>query len=99
MRTRAPPPPAGAGSGSDSENELLLDDLKVPQTPGANSSSVIIGMAPEGKRPSDSDVRLVPDNIKGASDSDVSLRPRLQVGERLRRAPAPAPPSRRATPT
>ena len=72
-----PAKPAGAGQdeGSDSDHELLLDDLKVPQNPGANSSSVIIGMAPEGKRPSDSDVRLVPDNAKGASDSDVRVSP------------------------
>ncbi len=71
----APAPGAGRDEGSDSDHDLLLDDLKVPQAPGANSSSVIIGMAPEGKRPSDSDVRLVPDNIKGASDSDVRLAP------------------------
>ena len=75
----------GGAAGPDSDNELLLDDLKLPQNPGANSSSVIIGMAPEGKRPSDSDVRLVPDNPKGASDSDVRL--------------APEPPRGRATPT
>ena len=40
------------------------------------SSSVIIGMdTTRGKLPSDSDVRLVPDNPKGASDSDVRLAP------------------------
>ena len=37
------------------------------------SSSVIIGMQSSGKLPSDSDVRLVPDNVKGSSDSDVRL--------------------------
>ncbi len=37
------------------------------------SSSVIIGVSTSGKHPSDSDVRLVPDNVKGASDSDVRL--------------------------
>ncbi len=74
-------PVEGAGAAEpSSDHELLLDDLKLPQNPGSNSSSVIIGMAPEGKRPSDSDVRLVPDNLKGASDSDVRLAPAPQKG-------------------
>jgi hypothetical protein len=34
---------------------------------------VIIGMQSSSKQPSDSDVRLVPDNVKGSSDSDVRL--------------------------
>jgi excisionase family DNA binding protein len=71
----APAPGAVGASGQDSDQDLLLDDLNVPPAPGANSSSVIIGMAPEGKRPSDSDVRLVPDNTQGSSDSDVRLAP------------------------
>ena len=37
------------------------------------SSSVIIGVSSSGKHPTDSDVRLVPDNVKGSSDSDVRL--------------------------
>ena len=46
------------------------------------SSSVIIGVSSSGKHPTDSDVRLVPDNVKGASDSDVRLAspdPRLRM--------------------
>ena len=90
-RPWTPPPAAGRRSRPepDSDHDLLLDDLNVPPTPGASSSSVIIGMAPEGKLPSDSDVRLVPDNIKGASDSDVPAS----------RRPTSAPSRRRATPT
>lgn len=56
-----------------SEHDLMIDDLSVPPNPVTGSSSVIIGMSNLGKLPSDSDVRLVPDNIKGASDSDVRL--------------------------
>lgn len=56
-----------------SEHELLLDDLSLPPGPVTGSSSVIIGGAHGGKHPSDSDVRLVPDNVKGSSDSDVQL--------------------------
>ena len=60
-------------SGSSAEHDILFDDLSVPPNPVTGSSSVIIGMQPSGKQPSDSDVRLVPDNVKGASDSDVRL--------------------------
>lgn len=60
-----------ARSGSD--EDILLDDLSLPPNPVTGSSSVIIGMEMGGKAPSDSDVRLVPDNPKGASDSDVRL--------------------------
>lgn len=63
-------------SGKDSDADILLDDLSAPAEPPGGSSSTIIGMAtPEGKMPSDSDVRLVPDQppAKGASDSDVRL--------------------------
>jgi hypothetical protein len=56
-----------------SEHDILFDDLSVPPNPVTGSSSVIIGMQSSGKLPSDSDVRLVPDNVKGASDSDVRL--------------------------
>ncbi len=58
---------------SSSEHDVLFDDLSVPPNPVTGSSSVIIGMQSSGKSPSDSDVRLVPDNLKGASDSDVRL--------------------------
>ncbi len=56
------------------DDDILLDDMSLPPA-GASSSSTIIGMKPPaGKRPSDSDVRLVPDQPgKGASDSDVRL--------------------------
>jgi hypothetical protein len=55
-----------------SDHDILLDDLTVPPNPVTGSSSVIIG-APSGSRPSDSDVRLVPDSFRGSSDSDVQL--------------------------
>ena len=60
-------------SESSGEQDILFDDLSVPPSPVSGSSSVIIGMQSSGKLPSDSDVRLVPDNVKGASDSDVRL--------------------------
>ncbi|MDR3620362.1 MAG: helix-turn-helix domain-containing protein [Paludisphaera borealis] len=60
-----------AESGSD--HDLMFDDLSLPPNPVTGSSSVIIGMQSSGKRPSDSDVRLVPEQFKGASDSDVRL--------------------------
>src|SRR5206468_3437065 len=56
-----------------SDHDLLFDDLSVPPNPVTGSSSVIIGMQTSGKLPSDSDVRLLPDNVKGSSDSDVRL--------------------------
>jgi excisionase family DNA binding protein len=64
-----------SSSASGSEHDILLDDSTVPPGPMAGSSSVILGMTPtgKGKQPSDSDVKLVPDNVKGASDSDVRL--------------------------
>ncbi len=58
-----------------SDDDILLDDLNLPPQPMTSSSSTIIGMEPSGKRPSDSDVRLVPDDAKGSSDSDVRLAP------------------------
>ena len=58
---------------SSAEHDILFDDLSVPPSPVTGSSSVIIGMQSSGKLPSDSDVRLVPDNVKGSSDSDVRL--------------------------
>jgi hypothetical protein len=63
----------GALSSGDSEHDILLDDTSVPPGPMAGSSSIIIGMTPTGKQPSDSDVQIVPDMLKGASDSDVRL--------------------------
>jgi hypothetical protein len=66
--------PAGAPA-SGSDDDILLDDLSLPPNPVTGSSSVIIGMDSSGKQPSDSDVRLVPDNPRGASDSDVRLAP------------------------
>ena len=58
---------------SGSDHDLMFDDLSVPPNPVTGSSSVIIGMQSSGKRPSDSDVRLVPEQPMGASDSDVRL--------------------------
>ena len=72
---------------ASSDHDILLDDLSVPPNPVTGSSSVIIGMKSTGKLPSDSDVRLVPDNVKGASDSDVRLAspdPDLQGGRATR---------------
>jgi hypothetical protein len=55
------------------DHDVLLDESALPPNPIGGSSSVILGMGQPGKLPSDSDVRLVPDNTKGASDSDVRL--------------------------
>lgn len=73
------PSVSGSGSGSDSgaDHDILLDDLSLPPNATA-SSSVIIGMqSTSGRQPSDSDVRLIPDNVSGSgvrpSDSDVRL--------------------------
>ena len=69
-----------SGTMSDSgDQDILLDDLSLPPST-MTSSSVIIGMQTTGSRmPSDSDVRLIPDNTAGsgsrASDSDVRLAP------------------------
>jgi hypothetical protein len=64
----------GKASEGSSEHDILLDDLSLPPNPVTGSSSVIIGVSTShGKHPSDSDVRLVPDNVRGASDSDVRL--------------------------
>lgn len=55
------------------DRDILLDDRSVPMN-ASGSSSTIIGMTSStGKSPSDSDVRLLPDDYKGASDSDVRL--------------------------
>jgi hypothetical protein len=64
---------------SDSgDQDILLDDLSLPPSSMA-SSSVIIGMQTTGRMPSDSDVRLIPDNTGTSasrpSDSDVRLAP------------------------
>jgi len=66
-------PASGSGSSTGSDHDILLDDLSLPPNPVTGSSSVIIGMGMGGKLPTDSDVRLVPDNTKGASDSDVRM--------------------------
>jgi len=58
---------------SGSDHDILLDDLTVPPNQITGSSSVIIGAPSSGRKPSDSDVRLVPDTPKGSSDSDVQL--------------------------
>jgi hypothetical protein len=57
---------------TSSEHDILLDELSVPPNPQSGSSSVIIG-GMSGKVPSDSDVRLVPDEVKDSSDSDVRI--------------------------
>jgi Helix-turn-helix domain len=67
------PSAAKPSSDTGSDHDILFDDLSVPPNPVTGSSSVIIGMQTSGKLPSDSDVRLVPDSVKGASDSDVRL--------------------------
>ena len=75
---------------SSAEQDILFDDLSVPPSPVTGSSSVIIGMQSIGKLPSDSDVRLVPDNVKGSSDSDVRLAspdPDHEKAQRLGRHP------------
>lgn len=58
---------------NDSDSDILLDDRTLPPEDLGSSSSTILGMKPAGKRPSDSDVKLVPESKKGASDSDVRL--------------------------
>jgi hypothetical protein len=67
------PAPSKPVEESGAEHDILFDDLSVPPNPVTGSSSVIIGMQSSGKLPTDSDVRLVPDNVKGSSDSDVRL--------------------------
>jgi hypothetical protein len=71
--------PRGQPVSDSGDQDILLDDLSLPPTTMA-SSSVIIGMQTTGGRmPSDSDVRLIPDNVAGSgsrpSDSDVRLAP------------------------
>lgn len=71
------PKDSGVVRGGEDE-DVLFDDMSLPPSPAASSSSTIIGMRPSsGKMPSDSDVRLVPENSgsKGTSDSDVRLAP------------------------
>src|SRR5262249_32721710 len=60
--------PSAHGVGSGTEADVRVDDLTLPPPPLSGSSSTIIGMQQSGKLPSDSDVRLVPDNVKDASD-------------------------------
>ena len=64
----------GQDQESGSDEDILLDDASLPM--GGGSSSHIIGMESGGKLPSDSDVRLLPEDDDlphGASDSDVQL--------------------------
>jgi excisionase family DNA binding protein len=68
--------PSGEHRERDSDQDILLDDLSLPQEQMTGSSSTILGMQSKGKTPSDSDVKLVPDNTKGASDSDVRIMPK-----------------------
>lgn len=69
-------PDAKRSGGSASDDDILVDDMSLHPIPESGSSSTIIGMKPAGKKPSDSDVRLVPEGTyKGASDSDVRLAP------------------------
>jgi len=60
-------------SAGGSDHDVVIDDLSVPPSPVTGSSSVIIGMQSGGNHPSDSDVRLVPDEGPGVSDSDIRL--------------------------
>ena len=75
---------------SDSgDQDILLDDLSLPPTTMA-SSSVIIGMQTTGGRmPSDSDVRLIPDNTGVGFAAERFRRPPgspgVQGGKRFRR--------------
>ena len=74
---------------ASSEHDILFDDLSVPPNPVTGSSSVIIGMQTSGKLPSDSDVRLVPDNVKGPA-TPMFAWPRpipTSTAQRLRRDP------------
>src|SRR4051812_511866 len=69
------PPVDDPVTDSGGDHDILLDDMSLPPNATA-SSSVIIGMQTTGGRlPSDSDVRLIPDNVGGGrpSDSDVRL--------------------------
>lgn len=73
-------------SSGTGEQDVLMDDMKLPPNPMTGSSSTIIGMERAGRKPTDSDVRIVPDQsrsrsgsdsdvrVLGSSDSDVKLR-------------------------
>lgn len=63
----------GSVSSGGSEHDILLDESALPPDPMAGSSSIILGMTPPGKAAADSDVKLVPEHVKGSSDSDVRL--------------------------
>src|SRR5262249_21558891 len=73
-------PRAETESGSGSDHDILFDETALPPNPVTGSSSVIIGMEKGGPVPSDSDVKLVPDNVHGSSDSDVRLAPTIPHG-------------------
>jgi len=83
-------PNDGLVSDSGADQDILLDDLSLPPNPLAASSSVIIGMQTTGASAGESDVRLVPEDVKGASDSDVQIagprnRPRSASDSDLRK--------------
>jgi hypothetical protein len=72
-------PDLGAGSQpevfSTSDQDVAVDDMALPPEL-SGSSSTIIGMKPAGKLPSDSDVKLMPEEpSRTAADSDVRLSP------------------------
>lgn len=61
--------------GSSSDADILIDEARLPSSPSSSSSSTILAMDSSSKLPSDSDVRLVPDELRDASDSDVTVSP------------------------
>ncbi|WZO95726.1 DNA-binding protein [Isosphaeraceae bacterium EP7] len=74
------PPTVNLSADSGDDLDILLDETTLPPGPSSGSSSTILGMKPSGKRPSDSDVRLVPDlTMRGSSDSDVRLSPQAKM--------------------
>jgi excisionase family DNA binding protein len=64
--------PRGSKTGTRSDADILIDEVGI--APEGSSSSTIIGMKGSGKKPTDSDIKLVPEQpLKTASDSDVRL--------------------------
>lgn len=87
------------------ERDILLDDISIPSNPMSNTSSTIIGMEPAGRRPGDSDVRLIPDDAGGRGgapapasaspfSSDIGLVPLSPSGSSLPASPAARGPAR-----
>jgi hypothetical protein len=85
-------PPSGGMKTHDSDQDILADDLSLPPEQLTGSSSTILGMQPSGKRPSDSDVKVVPEGAKGSSDSDVRIMPKgaTPSASDVRLAPTPS---------